>query len=108
MFVRKVSIQLKPNKLTEFASTLEKEIVPLLRKQQGFQDEITFAAPGSTEVLACSLWDTQKNADLYDSKAYKDVITMLANLIDGTPKVGTTEVLHSTFHEIRAAKPVAA
>jgi hypothetical protein len=109
MFARKVSIQLKPNiTLAEFASTFEREIVPLLRKQQGFKDEITFAAPGSTEVLAFSLWDTQKNADLYDSTEYKNVLKMLANVIDGTPKVATTEVLHSTFHEIRVTKPVAA
>jgi heme-degrading monooxygenase HmoA len=108
MFARKVSIPLKPNTLAEFASTFEKEIVPLLRKQQGFKDEVTFAAPGSTEVLAFSLWDTKKDADLYDSTSYKDVLKMLANVIDGTPKVETTELLHSTFHEIRTAKPVAA
>jgi hypothetical protein len=89
MFARKVSIQ-------------------LLHKQQGFKDEITFAAPGSTEVLAFSLWDTQKNADLYDSTEYKNVLKMLVNVIDGTPKVATTEVLHSTFHEISSAKPIAA
>jgi hypothetical protein len=50
-YVCKVSFQFKPYTLAEFASTLEKEIVPLLRKQ-GFEDEITVAAPGSTEVLA--------------------------------------------------------
>jgi hypothetical protein len=108
MFARKVSLQLKPNTFVEFTRTVEKEIVPLLRKQEGFKDEITFAAPGSTEVLAFSLWDTQKNADSYDSTAYNDVLTMLANVMDGIPKVVTTEVLHSTFHEIRAVKLVAA
>ncbi len=108
MFARKVSIQLKPNTLVEFIRTFEKEIVPLLRKQQGFKDEITFATPGSTEVLAFSLWDTQKSAESYDSTAYKDVLKMMANVIDGTPKVATTEVLHSTFHGISATKPVAA
>jgi len=109
MFARKVSIQLKPNTtIAEFVSTFEKEIIPLLRKQQGFKDEITFAAPGSTEVLAFSLWDTQKNAELYDSREYKNVLKVLANVIEGAPKVVTTEVLHSTFHGISAAKPIAA
>ncbi len=31
MFVRNVSINLKPNTLTEFTRTMEKEVIPLLR-----------------------------------------------------------------------------
>ncbi len=108
MFARKVSIQLKPEMLAEFTSIFEKEVIPLLRKQQGFQDEITFAMPGSTNVLAISLWDTQKNAETYASKGYKDVQKMLENVMVGTPTVETTEVLHSTIQGMRAVKPVAA
>jgi heme-degrading monooxygenase HmoA len=107
MFARKISIHLKPNTRAEFTKTVETEIVPLLRKQPGFQDEITFAVPENNNVLAISLWDTQKHAENYDSSAYKDVLKMLGNVIDGTPKVGTTEVLHSTFHQIRTAVPAA-
>ena len=108
MFARKVSIPLKPNTLAEFTRTFEKEIVPLLQKQQGFKGEISFATPGSRDVLAISVWDTQKNADLYNSKAYNDVLQMLVNVVDGTPKVETAEVLHSTFNEISVAAQVAA
>jgi heme-degrading monooxygenase HmoA len=106
MFARKVSVHLKPNTLAEFTRTFDQQVVPLLRKQKGFKDEIAFAAPGTTDVLAISLWDTKQNADAYDTSAYKDVLKMLDKLIDGTPKVGTTEVLHSTFHQINAAVPV--
>jgi hypothetical protein len=45
MFARNVSIQMKPNTLTEFTRTMDSEILPLLRKQKGFQDEITLSAP---------------------------------------------------------------
>ena len=110
MFARKLSIHLKPNTLAEFIKTVETDILPLLRKQPGFQDEITFAVRegnNGNNVLAISLWDTQKNAENYDVSAYKDVLKMLGNVIDGTPKVGTTEVLHSTFHKIRTAVPAA-
>lgn len=107
MFARRISVQLKPNTLAEFTKTVENNVVPLLRKQPGFQDEITFAVPEGNDVLAISLWDTQKNAENYDNSVYKDVLKLLGTVIDGTPKVGTTEVLHSTFHQIRAAVPAA-
>lgn len=107
MFARKLSIRLKPNTLAEFTKRLENDIVPLLRKQLGFQDEITFAIPEGNDVLAISLWDTQKNAENYDSSVYKIVLKLLVTVIDGSPKVGTTEVLHSTFHQIRTAVPAA-
>lgn len=108
MFVRKISFQLKPNMFAEFTRTFEKEIIPVLNKQQGFKGEITFGTAASKDVLATSLWDTQKNAELYASKTYNDVLKTLVNVIDGTPKLETTEVLHSTFNEINVARPVAA
>jgi hypothetical protein len=40
-------MHLKPNTRTEFAQTIENEILPLLKKQHGFQDEIVFVAAGS-------------------------------------------------------------
>jgi hypothetical protein len=53
MFARHVSMHLKPNTRAEFTQTIENEILPLLRKQHGFQDEIVFVAPGSgTEGVA--------------------------------------------------------
>ena len=107
MFARKLSIHLKPNSLAEFTKTVETDIVPLLRKQPGFQDKITFAVPEGNNVLAISLWDTQKNAENYDGSVYNDVLKMLGNVIERTPRVGTTEVLHSTFHQIRTAVPAA-
>jgi hypothetical protein len=108
MFVRKISFQLKPNTFAEFSRTFEKEIIPMLNKQHGFKGEITFGTSTSRDVLATSLWDTQKDAELYASKTYNDVLKTLVNVIEGTPKLETTEVLHSTFNEINVAKPVAA
>ena len=52
MFARKVYMHLKPNSVAEFTQRLEKDVLPLLRKQKGFQDEITFVGQGGTEALA--------------------------------------------------------
>jgi heme-degrading monooxygenase HmoA len=107
MFARRISLHLKPNTLAEFTKTVEDDIVPLLRKQPGFQDEITFALPEGNKVLAISLWDTQKNAENYNSGDYQNVLKLLGTIVDGTPKVVITEVLHSTFHQIRTAASAA-
>ena len=66
MFARNISIHLKPNTLADFTETFEKEVVPVLRKQKGFQDEITFAMPGGTDVIAISLWDSAADMQAYE------------------------------------------
>jgi heme-degrading monooxygenase HmoA len=102
MFARTVSIQLKANSTKEFTRTLENEIIPLLRKQKGFQDEITFVIPGGTEAVGISLWDHKDNAEAYNRGAYSEVREALANVVEGTPEVQTYDVSNSTFHKIAA------
>ena len=103
MFARRVSMQLKPNSIAEFTERLEKEVIPLLRKQKGFQDEITFVVPGGTEAFGISLWDNRENAEAYNRETYPGLTKILARVVEGTPKVETYEVSNSTFHKIAAA-----
>ena len=103
MFTRRVSMHLKPNSVAEFTRTLEKEIIPLLRKQKGFQDEITFVGQGGTEAFAISLWDKAENAEAYNRGTYPQVTKVLATVVDGAPHVETFDVANSTFHKIAAA-----
>ena len=67
MFARNVSIRLKPNTLKDFNQTFEKEILPMLRKQAGFRDEIALSGDDSTFVTAISLWDTKEQAEAYNT-----------------------------------------
>jgi len=96
-------MNLKPNNVTEFTQRLDKEIIPLLRKQKGFQDEITFVAPNGTQAFGISLWDKAENAEAYNRGAYPEVTRLLATVTEGTPQVETYEVSNSTFHKIAAA-----
>jgi hypothetical protein len=102
MYARNVSISLKPNTATEFTQTLEKEILPLMRKQNGFKDEITFLGAGGKDALAISLWDRKESADLYGRDTYAQVLKGLAKVVEGTPQVHGYEVSNSTFHKIAA------
>jgi hypothetical protein len=103
MFARIVSMHLKPNTpRSDFSKTIEKEIIPVLRKQKGFQDEITFVAPSGTEVVGISLWDQKENAELYSRGTYPEVLKTLLRVVEGTPEVRTFEVANSTFHHVAA------
>jgi len=106
MFARNVSIHLKSNMLSDYTQTFEHDVLPLLRKQQGFKDELTFAGPGVADVTAISLWENKTDAEAYNTNTYPQVLKTMARFIEGTPKVQTSDVVTSTFHEI--AVPLAA
>ena len=100
MFARNVSIHLKSNTLSDYTRTFDKEVLPLLRKQNGFKDEITFAGPGGVDVTAISLWENKTDTEAYNTNVYPQVLKTLARFIEGTPKVHTADVVTSTLHKI--------
>lgn len=103
MYARRVSLNLKPNTQAEFTRQLEKEVIPMLRKQKGFQDEITFVVPSGKEAFGISLWDNKESAEAYNRGAYLEVTKLLSKVVEGTPRVETYEVSNSTYHKIGAA-----
>ncbi|HXJ96620.1 MAG TPA: antibiotic biosynthesis monooxygenase [Terriglobia bacterium] len=100
MFARNVSVHLKPNSVAEFTRTLDERVIPVLRKQKGFQDEIAFVAPNGTEVVSITLWDQKEDAEAYNRGTYSEVLKALAKVLEGTPQVQTYEVANSTFHKL--------
>ena len=102
MFARTVRMQLKPNSVGEFTLMVEKEVIPVLRKQQGFKDEITFVPSDGKEAVAISLWEQKENAEAYSRGAYPEVLKAMAKVVEGTPQVQTSEVSNSTWHKIAA------
>ena len=99
MFARSVTMRLKPNTVSEFNKTLEKEVLPLLQKQKGFRDELTLVSSNGSEVLGISLWDQKQDAEAYNRATYPDVQRILSKVIEGTPQVQTYEVSMSTIHK---------
>ena len=102
MFARTVRMELKPNSVTEFTRLLEKDIIPTLRKQRGFKDEIALVPTDGKEAVAISLWEEKENAESYNRAIYPEVLKTLASVVVGTPQVHTLEVTNSTFHKIAA------
>ena len=102
MFARTVRIELRPNSVAEFTQLLEKDVIPTLRKQHGFKDEIALAPTDGKEAVAISLWEEKENAEAYNRTTYPEVLKTLAKVVVGTPQVHTSEVCTSTFHKIAA------
>ena len=96
MYTRNVSMKLKANSAKEFTRTLENEVIPVLRKQKGFKDEITLVAPERNEAVAISFWDKKEDAEAYKREKYPEILKTLSKVVEGTPKVESFEVANST------------
>ena len=106
MFAHKLAMYLKNDGALAFKHKIEGDIIPLLRKQKGFLEEITFLYLNGREVHAFSLWESAEHAEVYNRKAYPEVVRMLASVIEGAPLVQTFEVLNSTIPRTAAAVSV--
>ena len=102
MYARNVTLHLKANTASEFTRTLETDVLPVLRKQNGFKDELSFVASNGSDAVSISMWDRKESADAYSRDTYPAVLKSLSKVIEGTPKVDTYEVSNSTFHKIAA------
>ena len=103
MFARKVSVRLKADAAGPFIQKMEDEIIPLLRKQKGFLDELTLISQSGKEVYAYSFWENSDDAEMYDRTTFRDVTGLLTELIEGTVRIHTYMVANSTFHKLASA-----
>jgi len=100
VFARRVHMRLKSNCTVQLAEKFETEIIPMLRKLKGFQDEITFVTQSGSEAFAISLWDRAESAEVYNHTIYPAVVKIVSKYIEGTPHVETFNVANCTFHKI--------
>ena len=105
MFARKISLNLKPNTHTDFTRKVEADIVPVLRKQKGFQEQFFGVLPNSNEAISISLWDQKENAELFNRSTYPELMKVLSPMVEGTPTVHSFEV-HYT-RPVKTEAPVA-
>jgi len=105
MFTRVVELVSKQGKARELSSTINDKIVPILKKQAGFVDEIVLVSDAdSNRVLALSFWKTSEDAERYQREQYNSVRATLQSLLEAEPVVRTFEVHTSTGHKITAGK----
>lgn len=102
MYVRQVNAHFKPGKSDLLSKRLEKDVIPMLREQSGFRDEVTFIDKAKDEAFTMSFWDKKQDADKYARDLYPSIHKKMEDVLADTPQVRTFEVANSTWYDIHA------
>ncbi|MGH7549361.1 MAG: antibiotic biosynthesis monooxygenase family protein [Gemmatimonadota bacterium] len=92
---RSVQFEIKPGKGQEFKTTMEKEILPLMKRQEGFRGEL--AMVNDDRGIGISLWDNREHAEEYRTNTYPKVLETLKPVIQGTPSVESFDLAVTTL-----------
>ncbi len=103
MYARLVTGHFKPEKFDFATKTLEKEVIPMLKKQHGFRDEISFFNKGMKEGYAISFWDDKSDLEKYQREVYPKMRDKMADVWETQPVAHEFEVANSTWYKIHAA-----
>ena len=93
-FARTVHFRIKDGKKNEFNRLFENDVLPMLRQQDGFREELTLYNP--ERCLGISIWNDENSAKRYHESTYPKVLDALNPVIEGQPKVETYEVALTT------------
>jgi hypothetical protein len=105
MFTRIVEFTAKQGKTKEVAQTIQEKVLPILKKQPGFVDEIVLVSTAETNrILGMSFWKAPEDAEMYRREQYPKVEELLRPLVETAPKVSTFDVETSTTHKIELGK----
>ena len=104
MFARIVTMNLKSGEATGFAQAIDDQVIPMLRKFNGFRDEIAMTSTDGKQAVGISFWQRREDAEAYHRAGFADVMKALSKHIEGTPTIKECEVTNSTAHDIKAKK----
>ena len=96
MFVRAVSIKVKPGCEAELSRILEQEMIPRFRQERDFLGLLAFIRPDGTEALSLSLWDQEESGGA-NCPASLSALMALAGVVRGTPSAQVYRVSNSTL-----------
>jgi hypothetical protein len=79
MFTRFVQYEIKPEKKNEFIALTKNEILPILKKQTGFNELLPFFAESKDDkrVFAISFWNSKADAQRYEREWYPKIYELM-------------------------------
>jgi hypothetical protein len=84
---RSVRFDIATDKNEEFHSLFKNEVLPVLKKQDGFKDELLLVQ--DQHVLAISVWNNMDSARKYETATYPQLDRTLRPVMSGRPTVET-------------------
>ena len=84
---RSVRFEIAANKNEEFHTLFRNEILPTLKKQDGFKDEMLLVQ--DQHVLAISVWNDMDSARKYETVTYPQLDKALRPVMNGKATVET-------------------
>jgi heme-degrading monooxygenase HmoA len=100
MFARNMTLKLQPNHLMRFIQAYDAAVLSILKKQKGFRGEVAIITAMGDDVVATSYWETREAADAYHNSGYKEIVRILAEMIEDRPAIVDSEVISSTLHNL--------
>jgi heme-degrading monooxygenase HmoA len=105
MFTRVVELTSKSGKARELCNTIDDKVLPILKRQTGFVDEIVIVSDAEpNHILALSFWNTREDAQRYEREQFETVQKTVQHLMEAAPVVRTFNVHTSTAHKLAAEK----
>jgi len=92
-------MKLKPDATAEFTKHLNDQVIPLLRKQPGFRNELACASEDGETAFGISFWDRKEQADAYEREVYPQAVKMMESVVEGKPRVRGFHVSTTTFRD---------
>jgi heme-degrading monooxygenase HmoA len=84
---RSIRFDIAPNRNEEFHTLFRDEVLPILKKQDGFRDELLLVQ--DQHVLAISVWNDMDSARKYESATYPQLDKALRPVMSGKATVET-------------------
>jgi hypothetical protein len=84
---RSVRFDIAPDKNQEFHTLFRNEVLPILKKQEGFKNELLLVH--DQHVQAISIWNNVDSARKYESTTYPELDKKLRPVMSGKPTVET-------------------
>jgi heme-degrading monooxygenase HmoA len=106
MFTRVVKMTCKPGQCQQACKNINEKVMPILRKQQGFLDEIVLVSnTDQNQMLGLSFWNSRVDAERFHREQFQNIRdTVMQDVLATAPEVQTYDVDISTTHHIMAGK----
>jgi quinol monooxygenase YgiN len=97
MFARLVEFQLANDAALEFLLVIQKKVLPTVKSQRGCIDAFVLVSETDRRVvLGLSLWNSQSDAEQFQSEVFEDIERMLRHLLRRDPTISIFEALSCT------------